>query len=774
MLRNLKEFKLPLPIKGLNNTDDQLNLPANMLVDVLNMDFQAVGGTKTRDGYEAYSTSGLPADKAISGGYVYKKKDGTKKQIIVSDTDVYVEGATGVFSSIKSGLSVGYKQNFETLADLMVQFDGVNTPLKYDGTTMLNLGITAPTVAPSVAVGAGAGAVTGESLGTGDGVTIGFSGTLASPPVSANTLTIHYTVGASDYTATDDGNGTITGTNVSGTINSSTGAWTLTFTTAPDDTTAITADYGAGPSGDYQYKVTFVSDSGAETNPGPASTEITLDNEACDLTNIQTGTADVVSRKIYRNAAGGTLFYYLDTISDNTTTTYADSIPDVQLGTTLAPSDHDSPPVGDFPTVYKEFLFISKVSSYPTRVYFCHQSYPEIFNTAEGTGNYLRIGLNDGQAVIGLKVLRDIMYVFKERSTWPITGDTPDDLMTLSQPISHSIGLHHRSVAIVYFQGKEVLVGLSDNHGLFIFDGYAYGNIGVQPESGINIQSFLNGLDKEKLSEAFGFNDIAKHQYKLHVRQSGAGYNDRVIVWDYQLNTITIHDIKANVVLEWNNNILFGSSQADGKVHKVGGLNDDGTAISIIAEFPWWNLGNFDTILKFLNINTTLQGEYSPQVDIYVNGDSIATTLNLYTEDVVISSVNTTFTATTVIDASAWDLSEVVLGMFAVASGGSVGTITVIDDANDTLTVASWNGGTPADGETVTVRGESWGSTAWVQEGGNYRSKKTLDIIGSDAVNLRGYSFKQKLTHSGLNNPVTLNGESLFYQPTRKVIREGV
>ena len=67
------------------------------------------------------------------------------------------------------------------------------------------------------------------------------------------------------------------------------------------------------------------------------------------------------------------------------------------------------------------------------------------------------------------------------------------------------------------------------------------------------------------------------------------------------------------------------------------------------------------------------------------------------------SSANTTFTSTTVTDSSAWDLSAVSTDMVAVASGGSVGKVSIIDDGGDALTVISWRPSTPADTETVAV-----------------------------------------------------------------------
>ena len=364
-----------------------------------------------------------------------------------------------------------------------------------------------------------------------------------------------------------------------------------------------------------------------------------------------------------------------------------------------------------------------------------------------------------------------MLYIFKERSTYPITGGSPDDFKTTTQPISNSIGLYHRSMAVIDFGSGDMLVGLAKD-GFFAFDGYTYKNLGVQKEVGINIQSFIDGLDKNKLQNANGYNDIAKGQYRCFVTESGIGYNNKELVWDYRQNKITIFNRCGNVVLDWNNQILFGSSLTDGKVHKIGGLNDNGSAISIKAEFPWWNLGgNYYARFRFLNVETTLQGLYSPTITSYMDGLSVANPLDLYTDPIVTSSVNTTFTATTVTDASALDLSEVVIGMFAVTpDNASYGVITAIDDVLNKLTVEDWEGaGTPANGTQIEVRGTSWGSEAWVTEGTTYRVTKTLDTIGSDGLSFRGGNIKHKLTHAGLNQPVTLNALTQFYTLEKQV-----
>ena len=79
------------------------------------------------------------------------------------------------------------------------------------------------------------------------------------------------------------------------------------------------------------------------------------------------------------------------------------------------------------------------------------------------------------------------------------------------------------------------------------------------------------------------------------------------------------------------------------------------------------------------------------------------------------SGAGTTFTATTVVDAVAWDLSAIEIGDVAVTSDGYKGIITAINDGADTLTIgAGWmdpNGKQgrrgsdvkPTDTSTVTV-----------------------------------------------------------------------
>lgn len=100
------------------------------------------------------------------------------------------------------------------------------------------------TVAPSVA----GTAVEAESLVADAGGTAKtFTGMLAHGAVVPGSVTIAATVGAAAKAMTDDGQGRLAGTGVgSGFIDYGSGFYHLVFSTAPDDDTAVTADYAHG------------------------------------------------------------------------------------------------------------------------------------------------------------------------------------------------------------------------------------------------------------------------------------------------------------------------------------------------------------------------------------------------------------------------------------------------------------------------------------------------------------------------------------------------
>ena len=112
----------------------------------------------------------------------------------------------------------------------------------------------------------------------------------------------------------------------------------------PGAPTVATGAAGA-LTGNYQYKITYEIDSYQEGNAGTASAVVAPSSQKVELSAIPTSAnTRVTARNIYRTEAGGTVYYFLARIADNTTTTYSDNTADGSLTTTrTAPSDYGAP-----------------------------------------------------------------------------------------------------------------------------------------------------------------------------------------------------------------------------------------------------------------------------------------------------------------------------------------------------------------------------------------------------------------------------------------------
>lgn len=119
---------------------------------------------------------------------------------------------------------------------------------------------------------------------------------------------------------------------------------------APDAALASPAAPGNVEDGDHSYKVTFVAGA-TETEGGAQSDPVTVANKAVNgqvsLTNIPVSSdSGVTARNLYRTAANAdpdvaANYLLLDTIANNTATTYTDNIADGSLGA-AAPTTNDT------------------------------------------------------------------------------------------------------------------------------------------------------------------------------------------------------------------------------------------------------------------------------------------------------------------------------------------------------------------------------------------------------------------------------------------------
>jgi len=117
------------------------------------------------------------------------------------------------------------------------------------------------------------------------------------------------------------------------------------------------------PNGVYYGKITFINADGYESNPSSASASLTVASKKITWTvpvNASAGNT-TAKRKLYRTKAGGSVYYYVDIISDNTTTAYTDNIADTSL-TILMEDNNNIPPNASIVYMFMEYMFYANGS----------------------------------------------------------------------------------------------------------------------------------------------------------------------------------------------------------------------------------------------------------------------------------------------------------------------------------------------------------------------------------------------------------------------------
>jgi hypothetical protein len=214
----------------------------------------------------------------------------------------------------------------------------------------------------------------------------------------------------------------------------------------------------------YEYKVTFVSKYGHESNAGPASVSLTLTAARDDiaLTAVPTSTdPQVTARKIYRTVNGGTLHLFVDTINDNTTTTFTDTTTDIGLGQTTPPlagdvsDDNSPPPQAGIVKKWKRTIFLGGMPDNPTAITFSEDDEPESFPT-------LNLVQLDGK-VTAIYEAYSGLVIETELGKWQVTGENPD--FKFDKVINNIGCVGRRAAGETRVQGWAV-----DREGMRIYD----------------------------------------------------------------------------------------------------------------------------------------------------------------------------------------------------------------------------------------------------------------------------------------------------------------
>jgi hypothetical protein len=235
--------------------------------------------------------------------------------------------------------------------------------------------------------------------------------------------------------------------------------------------------------GAYRYRITCVTNKG-ETEYGVYSGEVSPINEQVDLTNIPTGSSEVVARKIYRTLSGGGFpwvkMYLVDTINDNITTIYTDNIADGALGASAPATNTTGAALyqnGEKILENNSVLFSFGINNMPNAT---------ATNTAIGNGAGLSITSAYNNTLLGQSAGRGLTTGIRNTaigdaalySSFPSSGTAKDNFAGGYRAL-YDADTASYSVVIGGYAGSNLLTG-NDN----LLLGYKAGFTGISDLSG--------------------------------------------------------------------------------------------------------------------------------------------------------------------------------------------------------------------------------------------------------------------------------------------------
>lgn len=376
--------------------------------------------------------------------------------------------------------------------------------------------------------------------------------------------------------------------------------------------------------GAYEYLVTFRRSGNypVESNPSPASTSIIFTGQKGTLTAIPVSADPKVNqRRLYRSTAGGTRYYWLDDIDDNTTTTYAlDEInDDTLLGGDEVSYDRLPPPAGKYFEVWDSRLFIGGITEYPHMVMFTNT------NTSEemASTNFLQFRVKQSETMKQIKVFGDMLFVFFETVAFRVNkvGASYYEVEELPQNIGV---LASWSVAVC----DTSLVWLSE-FGIEVFNG----NRCFRPIPSRYVKEILKTINRDCIDKIIGGHYFGEGEYWLAIPTGTNTEPDTVIVLDVMKKSFTVYTFPTGVTYltafaARQEGLVFLTGTDDGYVYIQGdGYDDDGTAISSHFQQAWLHVANereLANVLRRMFIKYICPASHSITMAIYSNYDKTA------------------------------------------------------------------------------------------------------------------------------------------------------
>ncbi len=205
------------------------------------------------------------------------------------------------------------------------------------------------------------------------------------------------------------------------------------YLAAPTSAPTVATGAAGDLTGDYYYKVCFRSTRRSEaadytiiSNPSPASSLVQPSSQKVNLTNIPVSSdPDATNKYIYRTKAGGSVYYYVTSIT-NATTSYTDNTTDDNLGAALHDEDHTT--LTDLISApyyaiegHRDRLFVATGKT----IAFTEPDEPYYWGYSSDSGrttNTMTLPMVEGEEIRSMASINGVLIIATSRSLWELVG----------------------------------------------------------------------------------------------------------------------------------------------------------------------------------------------------------------------------------------------------------------------------------------------------------------------------------------------------------------
>lgn len=293
----------------------------------------------------------------------------------------------------------------------------------------------------------------------------------------------------------------------------------------------VIADGGSGnlTAANYYGVFTFYNeDTGIESNPSPASLVLALGaSKMIDWSSVQVSSNPFVqSRRLYRtlpNQVGE--YFYVGTIADNFSTTYADeNVIIADMGRAVS-FDNGLPPTRiKTGCIWRERFFASD----GTDLYFSEYLLPECF----GDESILAIFPDDGHQIRGVYAFGDRLIIGKTNKMHYLVGADANSFNVLTLSDAH--GCMSQS-SMKSAEGLLFWYGTGNNF-------YKTDGNNVVEISTIKMRDTLDLIPDDLAEQVVAAIDPALSQYIVSIPIDSTGYNYKVLVYNWKTDSWTTYD----------------------------------------------------------------------------------------------------------------------------------------------------------------------------------------------------------------------------------------